>query len=70
MWFSVLQSVNNSLNNNKGETHCSGNQECQHLQQNLNGGPLGGIRLSNDAEGSNYWKNLVAELMKRNPPYL
>jgi len=61
----MLKSVNNSLNNNEGESQGSGNHECKNLQQNLSRGSTVGLGLSNDVEGSDYLKNLVAELMKR-----
>lgn len=65
-----MKSINNNLYNNEGEIQDSGNQECKSLQQKLSGGPTVGLRLSNDVESLDYWKNLEAELMKIIPLYL
>ena len=61
----MSESVTNNLNNNERKNQGSGNRECERLQQNFSGGLTVGLGLSNDVESPNYWKNLVAELMKR-----
>jgi len=63
----MSKSVDNNLNNNKGETPGSSNQKCEKFQQKFNGSPTVALEVSSNVERLDYWKNLVAKLMKRIP---
>ena len=56
-------SANNDENNQGDESQNSGNQENENSQQNLNEDPTVALEASGSVEDSNYWKNLVIELM-------
>ena len=68
MWLNMPESVNNNLKNNKGETQGLATKCSWIPQQNFSGGLIVALEVSRRAKGLNYWKNLVAKLMKRIPP--
>ena len=47
----MLESVNNNLNWNEGESEGLGNQASENPQQNPNGGPTVDLEVSSNMEG-------------------
>jgi len=60
----MLESLNNNLNNNEGETQRLSNQVLENPQQNVNGGLTIALEIFSSVEGPGCWKIFVPELMK------
>ena len=71
----MLESVNNSLNNNEGESQGWGNQANENSEQNPSGGPRVTLEVFSNVECPDYWERFGrwvdeegAEWMIRIPP--